>query len=59
MAGGIWKSVQEGKVALLLGKGVEGVSDIVMGDMGVCIMYWTGKWWQRRKIVEWRANGWI
>ena len=27
MTGGIWKSVQEGKVALLLGKVVEGISD--------------------------------
>ena len=26
MAGGIWRSVKEAKVALLLGKGVEGIS---------------------------------
>ena len=38
---------KEGKVALLLGKGVEGISDIVMEEVGECIMHWTGKWWQR------------
>ena len=31
MAGGIWKSVKEGKVTLLLGKGVKGVSDTDRG----------------------------
>ena len=35
-------------MALLL-KGVEGVSDTVMKKMGECVMYWIGKWWQRRK----------
>ena len=29
----------EGKVALLLGKGVGGVSDTVMEEVGKCIMY--------------------
>ena len=37
MAGRIWKVCKEGKVALLLGKGVEGVSDIVMEEVGECI----------------------
>ena len=36
-------------VALLLGNGVEGVSDSVMKEVGECIMYWIRKWWQRRK----------
>ena len=40
---------KEGKVTLLLGKSVEGVSDTVMEEVGECIMYWIGKWWQRRK----------
>ena len=40
---------KEGKVALLLGKGVKGVSDIVMEEVGECIMHWIQKWWQRRK----------
>ena len=44
--GGVYK---EGKVALLLGKGVEGVNKTVMEEVGRCIMYWIGKWWQRRK----------
>ena len=42
---------KEVKVALLLGKGVEGVSDTVMEEVGECIMYWIGKWWQRRKYL--------
>ena len=33
----------KGKVALLLGKGVEGVSDTVMEEVGECIMYWIEK----------------
>ena len=40
---------KEGKLAFLLGKGVKGVSDIVVEEIGKCIMYWLGKWWQRRK----------
>ena len=31
---------KEGKVALLLGKGVKGVSDTVMEVVGEYIMYW-------------------
>ena len=30
-------------MTLLLGKGVEGVSDNVM-KVGECVMYWIGKW---------------
>ena len=37
---------KKGKVALE--KGLEGVSDTVMEEVGECFMYWTGKWWQRR-----------
>ena len=36
-------------MALLLGKVVEGVSDTVEEEVVGCIMYWIGKWWQRRK----------
>ena len=38
----MWK---ESKVALLLGKVVEGVSDTVMEEVGDCNMYCIGKWW--------------
>ena len=31
---------EEGKVALLLGKGVEGICNRVMEDMGECVLYW-------------------
>ena len=34
-------------MALLLGKGMDGVSDTVMEEVGECGMYWI-KWWQRR-----------
>ena len=33
---------KEGKMALVLGKCVEGVSVTVVG--GECVMHWTGKW---------------
>ena len=36
-------------MALLLVKDVEGVSDTAMAEVGECIMYRIGKWWQRRK----------
>ena len=39
LAGGIWKGVKEIKVALLLGKGEEGVSDTVMEEVGEYVMY--------------------
>ena len=35
-------------MAWLLWKGLERVSDTVLVEMSVCIMYWIGKWWQRR-----------
>ena len=31
-----------------LGKGVEKVSDTVVKEVDECVMYWIGKWWQRR-----------
>ena len=34
---------KEGKVVLLFGKGMEGVNDIVMEEVGECIMYLIGK----------------
>ena len=34
---------KDGKVALLLGKGVEEVSDDVMEEVGECVMYWIRK----------------
>ena len=33
---------------MLLGKGVEGVSD-TDEEVGECVTHWEGKWWQRRK----------
>ena len=46
-----WK---EDKVALLLGKD-EGVSSAVMEEVGECVMYCIGKWWQGRKnLLMWR-----
>ena len=38
-----------GKGILLLGNGVEGICNKVMKDVGECILYWLGRWWQRRK----------
>ena len=35
--------------ALLLEKGVEGICNRVMECVGECIVYWFGRWWQRRK----------
>ena len=42
------KVVNEGKVALLLGNVVEGVSKRVLEEVGEHAVYWLGKWWQRR-----------
>ena len=37
-------------MAFLLGKSVEGVRKRVFEEeVGECVMYWSGKWWQRRK----------
>ena len=44
-----WRVDEEGKVALLLGKGVEGICNRVIEDVGECVLYWLGRWWQRRK----------
>ena len=50
MAGDTWKSVQGGQGGgIAAGKGVEGACDTVMEEVGECVMYWIGKWWQRRK----------
>ena len=38
---------EEGKVPLLLGIGVEGICNRVMLEVGECIVYWLGRWWQR------------
>ena len=48
---------KESKVALLLGKSVERISDTVVEEVGECIMYWTGKWWGREGLIcLWIAN---
>ena len=43
---------KEGKVALLLGKGVAEVRYTVMEEVDECIMYWIRK----EEFVVWRAN---
>ena len=35
------------------------VSDAVMAEVGECVMYWIGKWWQRREVLLYAVNGWI
>ena len=46
---------KEGKEVLLLEKVVERVSDIVVEEVGDCVMYWVEKWWQRRKdLLYWK-----
>ena len=44
-----WRVDEDGKVVLLLGKGVEGVCNRVIEEVGECVVYWLGWWWQRRK----------
>ena len=44
-----WGAEEEGKVALLLGNGVEDICNKVMEVVGECVSYWLGIWWQRRK----------
>lgn len=39
------------KVALLLGKGVDEVSGRVLAEVGPCILYWLGKWWQKEGVI--------
>ena len=38
-----WRVDEEGKVALLWGKGVEGICNRVMEDVGECLLYWLGR----------------
>ena len=44
-----WGEDEEEEVALLLGKEVVGIYNRVMEDVRECILYWLGRWWQRRK----------
>ena len=47
-----WRNMEvckESKIAALLGKGVEGVSDRVMEE-SKCDMYWILKWWLRKML---------
>ena len=44
-----WRVDEEGKVSLLLRKGVEGIYSRVMDDVGEFVVYWLGRWWQRRR----------
>ena len=37
-----------GKVALLLEKGMKGIVT-PKKEVGKCVTYWIGKWWQKRK----------
>ena len=39
-------------MALLLGKGVEGVSDTVMEEVGECIMHWMGSGNRKGRICR-------
>ena len=41
---------REVKVALLFRKGVEGVSDTLMEEVGKCVMYWIGKYGKEERI---------
>ena len=48
----MWKNVQGWKGGIAFGDGMEGVT--LMEEVGECVKYWMGKWWQRRKkIVVW------
>ena len=44
-----WRVDEEGNVALMLRKGVKGIRNRMMADVGECVLYWLGRWWQRRK----------
>ena len=37
------------KGGIAVGKGVEGICNRVMEDVGECVLYWLGRWWQRRQ----------
>ena len=41
--GEFWRVDEYGKMALLLGKGVEGICNRVMEDVGECILHWLGR----------------
>ena len=49
-----WRVDEDGKVALLLGKGVTGICNRVVEDVGECVLYWLGRWWQRKKQLLYR-----
>ena len=44
-----WRVDEEGMVTLLLEKWVEGICNRVMEEVGECVLYCLGRWWQRRK----------
>ena len=46
-----WLNMEEcaRRIRCIVGNGMVGVSDTVMEEVGDCIMYWIGKWWQKRK----------
>ena len=46
--GNVWK---QGKVALLLEKSMEGVSDIVIEEVGEYAMYWMGSRGRRKNCM--------
>ena len=31
---------------------MEGICNRVMEDVGECVLYWFGRWWQRRKQLS-------
>ena len=39
----------EGNGGIAVGKGVEGICNRVMEDVGECVLYWLGRCWQRWK----------
>ena len=39
-----WRVNEEGKIALLLGNGVEGICNRVMANVGKYLLYWLDKW---------------
>ena len=48
---------EEGKIALLLGKGMEGVSYSVMEEVGECIVLGREVVAEKEGFVVWKANG--
>ena len=43
------ETIGGGKVTLLLGKGVDDMCNRMMEDLGDCILYWLGRWWQKKE----------